>query len=184
MFDGVPSDQFHQFIAAATAAAAGTASELQPPPAPAPPPPFPLHLSSSTFPNFDLYPSTSLGGSGEGSGAAAAHQAFQVPHLLHHPLHPHKDDQDKEESASVSIDLEPQKKRSMIDLIDPWSNDEVLALLRIRSSMENWFPDFTWEHVSRSLFPYIRFYVSLYLYISASTLRTSSSPPAFSLDIN
>ncbi|XP_021891239.1 trihelix transcription factor GTL2-like [Carica papaya] len=31
----------------------------------------------------------------------------------------------------------------------PWSSDEVLALLRIRSSMENWFPEFSWEHVSR-----------------------------------
>lgn len=30
-----------------------------------------------------------------------------------------------------------------------WSNDEILALLRIRSSLENnWFPEFTWEHVS------------------------------------
>ncbi|KAL0380100.1 UNVERIFIED_CONTAM: Trihelix transcription factor GTL2 [Sesamum angustifolium] len=37
--------------------------------------------------------------------------------------------------------------------MDPssWSNDEVLALLRLRSSMEMWFPDFTWEHVSRKL---------------------------------
>ncbi|VFQ66303.1 unnamed protein product [Cuscuta campestris] len=33
----------------------------------------------------------------------------------------------------------------------PWSNDEVLALLKIRSNMEIWFPDFTWEHVSRKL---------------------------------
>ena len=32
---------------------------------------------------------------------------------------------------------------------EPWSNDEVLALLRIRSTMESWFPDFTWDHVSR-----------------------------------
>uniref|UniRef100_A0A7N0ZUJ0 Myb-like domain-containing protein n=1 Tax=Kalanchoe fedtschenkoi TaxID=63787 RepID=A0A7N0ZUJ0_KALFE len=34
-----------------------------------------------------------------------------------------------------------------------WSNEEVVALLRIRSSSEtSWFPpDFTWEHVSRKL---------------------------------
>ncbi|RVW96033.1 Trihelix transcription factor GTL2 [Vitis vinifera] len=149
MFDGVPSDQFHQFVAAAAAAAASsTTSQLQPPP---PSLSFPLHVSSSTFPSFDLYPS----GGGGGGGAAAAHQPLQVPHLLH-PLHhhssaPHKDDQDKEENALVSINLEPQKERSMLDLINPWSNDEVLALLRIRSSMENWYPDFTWEHVSRKL---------------------------------
>uniref|UniRef100_A0A803KPS3 Myb-like domain-containing protein n=1 Tax=Chenopodium quinoa TaxID=63459 RepID=A0A803KPS3_CHEQI len=32
----------------------------------------------------------------------------------------------------------------------PWSNDEMLALFRIRSSMDNtWFPDFIWENVSR-----------------------------------
>ncbi|XP_062084509.1 trihelix transcription factor GTL2 [Humulus lupulus] len=35
--------------------------------------------------------------------------------------------------------------------LQPWSEDEVLALLGIRSTMENWFPDFTWEHVSRKL---------------------------------
>lgn len=39
----------------------------------------------------------------------------------------------------------------------PWSNEELLALLRIGSNLENsgsgcWFPvDFTWEHVSRKL---------------------------------
>ncbi|TXG65901.1 hypothetical protein EZV62_007176 [Acer yangbiense] len=32
-----------------------------------------------------------------------------------------------------------------------WSNDEVLALLRIRSSLDNWFPESTWAHVSRKL---------------------------------
>lgn len=32
-----------------------------------------------------------------------------------------------------------------------WAGNEVLALFRIRSSMENWFPEFTWEHVSRKL---------------------------------
>ena len=153
MFDGVPSDQFHQFIAAAAAAAAAassTTSQLQSPPLS-----FPLHVSSSTFPSFDLYSSNSGGGGGGGQ------QHLQVPHLVH-PLHhhssssslapvPQKDDQDKEGSSLVSINLEGQRERSMLDLIDPWSNDEVVALLRIRSTMENWFPDFTWEHVSRSL---------------------------------
>ncbi|XP_019058837.1 PREDICTED: trihelix transcription factor GTL2 isoform X2 [Tarenaya hassleriana] len=33
----------------------------------------------------------------------------------------------------------------------PWSSDEVLALLRLRSTVENWFPGFTWEHISRKL---------------------------------
>ncbi|KAJ6974666.1 trihelix transcription factor GTL2-like [Populus alba x Populus x berolinensis] len=44
-----------------------------------------------------------------------------------------------------------ERERSMPELVNPWSNDEVLALLRIRSSMETWFPEFTWEHVSRKL---------------------------------
>lgn len=34
--------------------------------------------------------------------------------------------------------------------VQEWSTDETLTLLRIRSTMENnWFPDFTWDHVSR-----------------------------------
>ncbi|ESQ32299.1 hypothetical protein EUTSA_v10003841mg [Eutrema salsugineum] len=32
-----------------------------------------------------------------------------------------------------------------------WCSDEVLALLRFRSTVENWFPEFTWEHTSRKL---------------------------------
>ncbi|XP_075488267.1 trihelix transcription factor GTL2-like [Primulina tabacum] len=35
--------------------------------------------------------------------------------------------------------------------MDPWSADELLALLKVRSSMENWFPDMSWELVSRKL---------------------------------
>ncbi|CAN7125440.1 unnamed protein product [Brassica rapa subsp. narinosa] len=33
----------------------------------------------------------------------------------------------------------------------PWCSDEVLALLRFRSTVENWFPEFTWELTSRKL---------------------------------
>ncbi|KAL8166641.1 hypothetical protein V2J09_008140 [Rumex salicifolius] len=57
--------------------------------------------------------------------------------------------------------LAMERQRSMAeeeeaDLIDSsaavaWSHDELLALLRIRSALENWFPEFTWEHVSRKL---------------------------------
>lgn len=165
MFDGVPSDQFHQFIAAAAAAAAASST-----------PPLPLSfVSSSNFPTFDLYSGSGggcSGGGGGGGGGDGGQQPLQVqvPHqLLLHPLHHHssssasapkKDDHvEKEGKRMVSTNLEPQRERSMLDLIDPWSNDEVLALLSIRSSFENWFPDFTWEHVSRSLpslspFPY------------------------------
>ncbi|KAF8097950.1 hypothetical protein N665_0278s0012 [Sinapis alba] len=33
----------------------------------------------------------------------------------------------------------------------PWCSDEVLVLLRFRSTVENWFPEFTWELTSRKL---------------------------------
>ncbi|KAG2305531.1 hypothetical protein Bca4012_059577 [Brassica carinata] len=33
----------------------------------------------------------------------------------------------------------------------PWCGDEVLALLRFRSTVENWLPEFTWELTSRKL---------------------------------
>ncbi|CAK9181714.1 unnamed protein product [Ilex paraguariensis] len=125
MFDGVP-DQFHQFIASRTSLPIPFS--------------FPLHEAPPPFPSFDPYPS---------------HQRLQVqhPHLLHQLDHqsPPNKDADKEESASLPTNLQLERERSMPEPIDPWSNDEVLALLRIRSSMENWFPQFTWEHVSRKL---------------------------------
>ncbi|CAN1168037.1 Trihelix transcription factor GTL2 [Linum perenne] len=54
-------------------------------------------------------------------------------------IHHHQDKQLVEQAAPT------------IQQDSPWSNEEVLSLLRIRSSMElNWFPspEFTWEHVS------------------------------------
>ncbi|CAN1168036.1 Trihelix transcription factor GTL2 [Linum perenne] len=57
-------------------------------------------------------------------------------------IHHHQDKQLVEQAAPT------------IQQDSPWSNEEVLSLLRIRSSMElNWFPspEFTWEHVSRKL---------------------------------
>ncbi|KAA8544956.1 hypothetical protein F0562_019649 [Nyssa sinensis] len=127
MFDGVP-DQFHQFIASRTSLPLPLS--------------FPLHGSSPTFPSFDPYPSHH-------------HQILlQQPHLnlqqLHHQS-PTQKDEEKEEHSSLSTNLELERERSIPAPVDPWSNDEVLALLRIRSSMENWFPDFTWEYVSRKL---------------------------------
>lgn len=53
----------------------------------------------------------------------------------------------------VEQEHEEQRERSMLETTistDPeWSHNEILALLRIRSNIENWFSDFTWEHVSR-----------------------------------
>ncbi|XWS57664.1 hypothetical protein CRYUN_Cryun09bG0192800 [Craigia yunnanensis] len=133
MFDGVP-DQFHQFIASSAAAAKTTTLPL-------PLSISPIHnpASSNGFTSFDpLY----------------THQ----PHFLHpshHQHQPSQNNEEKEENTSlVGINMEIERDRSMAEPIDnhhPWSNDEVLVLLRIRSSMENWFPEFTWEHVSRKL---------------------------------
>ncbi|CAJ1976225.1 unnamed protein product [Sphenostylis stenocarpa] len=131
MFDGVP-DQFHQFITPRTSLPLHL--------------PFPLHASgtpNTTFPsNFDPY--------------NASHQLPLQPNNLLHPLHhqpsTHKDE-DKQENTTVPMNFEIQRdqRQQLPHLIDPWTNDEVLALLRIRSSMESWFPELTWEHVSRKL---------------------------------
>ncbi|XP_030534815.1 trihelix transcription factor GTL2 [Rhodamnia argentea] len=157
MFDGVP-DQFHQFIASSRASSLSLplsfplphASLPQSPPPPPPPP-----LASLSFPAFDLYP----------------------PHHLHHLQHPppphflqplhqppptQKDIAPGEiggENNLVPVNLGGVHQRDRSELAEAatvdddrqWTGDEVLALFRIRSSMENWFPEFTWEHVSRKL---------------------------------
>ncbi|XP_022720059.1 trihelix transcription factor GTL2-like [Durio zibethinus] len=148
MFDGVP-DQLQQFIASAAAARTRTHLPL--------PLSFPsLHnlASSNGFTPFDpLFTSNN----------SHHHQVppqLQQPHFLHPLHHQHqpcqKNNEEKDENTSlVGMNMEIERERSMadepIDTHQPWSNDEVLALLRIRSSMENWFPEFTWEHVSRKL---------------------------------
>ncbi|OMO55388.1 hypothetical protein CCACVL1_27266 [Corchorus capsularis] len=144
MFDGVP-DQFHQFIASSAAAATRATPTL----------PLPLsftshlHLaasnSSNGFTPFDPFPNS------------------QHHHFLH-PLHQtqkniDEEKQDNRTSLVVGMNMDIERERSMAPPPGvpihhhnhPWSNDEVLALLRIRSSMENWFPEFTWEHISRKL---------------------------------
>lgn len=83
------------------------------------------------------------------------HHLLQTNNNIIDLLHHQKDDEvvhhnNKEQVPNSEIELPDQNMVMMVD--NPWSNDEVLALLRIRSSMENcWlFPsDLTWEHVSR-----------------------------------
>ncbi|OMO96392.1 hypothetical protein COLO4_15302 [Corchorus olitorius] len=147
MFDGVP-DQFHQFIASSAAAATRATPTL----------PLPLsftshlHLaaanSSNGFTPFDPFPTSN------------SHH-----HHFLHPLHQTQKNIDEEKqqdnrTSLVGMNMEIiERERSMAPPPEvpihhhnhPWSNDEVLALLRIRSSMENWFPEFTWEHISRKL---------------------------------
>ncbi|RDX78873.1 Trihelix transcription factor GTL2, partial [Mucuna pruriens] len=132
MFDGVP-DQFHQFITPRTSLPLHL--------------PFPLHASgtpNTTFhTNFDPY------------NPSHHHHHHQLPSLQpNHLLHPlHHKDEEKEENSTVPMNFEIQRdqRQQLPELVDPWTNDEVLALLRIRSSMESWFPELTWEHVSRKL---------------------------------
>ncbi|KAE8684181.1 NIMA-related serine/threonine kinase 1 isoform 1 [Hibiscus syriacus] len=145
MFDGVPvPDQFHQFIGGgasrttARTAATVTATLLLP----------------LSFTSFDpLFTSSSN-----------SHH-HQPPQLLQ-SLHQQKNNEDDNTSlVAMNMEINERDQRSMAEQIDhhhrqqeqhhyqhqPWSNDEVLALLRVRSSMEPWFPEFTWEHVSRKL---------------------------------
>ncbi|KAK1400948.1 Trihelix transcription factor GTL2 [Heracleum sosnowskyi] len=127
---GVPQEQFHQLIASSR-----TLSSLPNNPLPfstSSPHPFPI--------NFDAYPSSSPPSQ---SHNHLLHQLHQPPLLL-----PNKeDDNDAHNKVQETSTIHLQ---GVEHLMDPWSNDEVLSLLRIRSSMDNWFPDFTWEHVSRN----------------------------------
>ncbi|KAK6915438.1 Myb/SANT-like DNA-binding domain 4 [Dillenia turbinata] len=152
MFDGVPPEQlFHQFIASRTTSLPlplnfslhGSSPQPQPPP-PQPPPPPPPTTATTIFQGFDPF--------------SSSHQTLQPISFSLHQLHQHttptlKDHEDKgiKSNNFVSTNLELDRERSIQGNIDPWSSDEALALLRIRSSMENWYPDFTWEHVSRKL---------------------------------
>ncbi|XP_041017441.1 trihelix transcription factor GTL2-like [Juglans microcarpa x Juglans regia] len=144
MFDGVP-DQFHHFIASSR-----TTLPL--------PLSFPLHAAAAsnpsqniTFPPYDHYEPPPPN-SHHHQAALALHPTLLQP--LHHQSPTHKDHEEKEENNLVSVNLDIERERSIQvqQPIDPaWTNEEVIALLRIRSSMENWFPEFTWEHVSRKL---------------------------------
>lgn len=75
----------------------------------------------------------------------------QPPPNLLHPLLL-KDEQLKQEENSINLEINERERQlgeHEPELIDSWTNDEVLALLKIRSSMDTWFPELTWEHVSR-----------------------------------
>lgn len=127
---GVPQEQFHQLIASSR-----TLSSLPINPLPfstSSPHPFPI--------NFDAYPSSS----------PPPPQSHHLLHQLHQPplLLPNKEDDNDTHNKVQETTIHLQ---GVEHIMDPWSNDEVLSLLRIRSSMDNWFPDFTWEHVSRKM---------------------------------
>lgn len=147
MFEGAP-DQFHQFVASRT-------STL---PLPLSFPSVVFQGSSNTtttttnFSSFDPYSATNP------THHVPPHQVLQ-PNFLHQlhqassPPNKHDHHHKEESSNSMAMNFEIDRQRSIIrppDSALPWSNDELLALLRIRSSLENWPPELiTWEHVSR-----------------------------------
>ncbi|KAI5676729.1 hypothetical protein M9H77_07679 [Catharanthus roseus] len=137
MFDGgVPADQFHQFIASRSS--------------------IPLPLSfphnhhgvtivSSSPPPPPITTTTFAGGCFESYPEGFFPPPPPPPHCHHHNPVAATAVNKVEEVVMVK----EEGNRSVVSVsdgsVEEWSNDEVLALLRIRS----WFPDFTWEHVSR-----------------------------------
>ncbi|GAB2287415.1 hypothetical protein Dimus_021792 [Dionaea muscipula] len=122
-----------------------------PPPPPPPPPHHHHHHHHQQALALHRIHEPAAGGGGGGGGGLLLQQ-----HKDHH--------EDKEQSGLLSTGLvmmqqhlpaaDHREKGRLLsgESIDPWSNEEALALLRIRSNMDNsWFPDFTWDHVSRKL---------------------------------
>ena len=155
MFEGGSvSEQLHQFLTPRTTPPPPNSNSL-----PLIPLNFALHSPNFNFHPFDSYNATST--------AHHHHQIHLPHHLLHHQSpNPHGDDKNDVKttttaagsSLQVGVDLEVGRENSRSILMedhhiihhDQWSNDELLALLRIRSNIENCFPESTWEHVSRS----------------------------------
>ncbi|XP_023771582.1 trihelix transcription factor GTL2 [Lactuca sativa] len=125
MFDGVPLEQFRQFISTPSSRIPTNSSLIQTTPISTP--------ANLNFLSFDplLFTPT--------LPTPHHHQSlFQSQHFLRTPTRDHYND------TEGKVDQE-------IDINDSWSNDEVIQLLRIKSSSENWFRDLTWDHVSRKL---------------------------------
>ncbi|KMT13411.1 hypothetical protein BVRB_4g083670 [Beta vulgaris subsp. vulgaris] len=162
MFDGM-TDQFYQFLAAGAGATTSTRTRTTPTTSStnsviaASSLPFSLHHS-----NFATY-------------SSPPQPTFDASfHLLHHHSQFLSRNEVKEEITTTtttttttlnnhpptsiilpltSLHHDNNLTRTSLMLPEiPWSNDEMLALFRIRSSMDNsWFPDFIWENVSRKL---------------------------------
>ncbi|KFK26563.1 hypothetical protein AALP_AA8G265100 [Arabis alpina] len=125
MFDGGVPEQIHRFI-------------TSPPPPPPLPPHQPAAERSLPFP--------------------VSYTSFNTNHHMlnldsrkiihHHHFHHHHDIKD---GGATSEWLVHTDHRDGDNHHHPWCSDEVLALLGFRSTVENWFPEFTWEHTSRKL---------------------------------
>ncbi|KAI3829248.1 hypothetical protein L1987_03366 [Smallanthus sonchifolius] len=123
MFDGVPPEHFHRFISTPSSRIPPNSSLIQTVP------PVTTSTTDLNFLSFDplLFPPLHT-----------HHQQtlFQSNHFVQTPTH-----NQYEGKVDQEIDINHES----------WSNDEVIQLLRIKSSQENWFKDLTWDHVSRKL---------------------------------
>ncbi|KAK9068318.1 hypothetical protein SSX86_012429 [Deinandra increscens subsp. villosa] len=138
MFDGVPAgEHFHRFISTPSSRIIppnNNSSIIQTPPI----------ISASTnlnFLSFDplLFPPLHTHHN--------QHTLFQSNHFVRTPS---RDDQYMNDTHHEAAKVD-QEIDLGLDINEPWSNDEVIQLLRIKSSSENWFKDLTWDHVSRKL---------------------------------
>ncbi|KAJ4888027.1 Trihelix transcription factor GTL2 [Raphanus sativus] len=125
MFDGGVPEQIQQFIAS---------------PQPPPPPHQPATESSLPFPvSFASF----------NSNHQAQHMlSLDSRKIIHHHHHDIKDGGVTSQWIGHT-DHDGEDHRLFHH--HPWCSDEVLALLRFRSTVENWFPEFTWELTSRKL---------------------------------
>ncbi|KAI4298084.1 hypothetical protein MLD38_040466 [Melastoma candidum] len=146
MFDGT-ADQFHRLIASRTEASSPSPLQLPLPfthRASTAPPSTTNTIATTIFPGFDLY----LTPPQLQHRLDIQQPISQFLHQLHHhQLHPTTPEEKVGEDELVCI--KPQTRGTEDHRL--WNNDEVLALFRTRSSIENWFPEVAWEHVSRKL---------------------------------
>ncbi|CAH8359503.1 unnamed protein product [Eruca vesicaria subsp. sativa] len=128
MFDGGVPEQIHHFIAS-----------------PQPPPPLPPHQPATERSLPFPVSFASLHSNHQSQHISSLHSPKIIHHHYHHGI---KDDGVTSEWIDHT-DHDGENHRHFHH--HPWCSDEVLALLRFRSTVENWFPEFTWELTSRKL---------------------------------
>ncbi|KAI7735341.1 hypothetical protein M8C21_029758 [Ambrosia artemisiifolia] len=137
MFDGVPVEHFQRFISTPSSTIPPNSSLIQ----------TQQPISTSTnlnhhFLSFDpiLFPPLHT----------HHHHHHQTLYQSNHFVRaPPTHDQYMNDSSQGKVDEEIDLGLDVVN--EAWSNDEVIQLLRIKSSSENWFKDLTWDHVSRKL---------------------------------
>ncbi|KAJ4967704.1 hypothetical protein NE237_014405 [Protea cynaroides] len=141
MFNGIP-DQFYQFIDSRTALTLPLPLSL------------PLHVSPPCFSSLDLPPSHPQQ---QQQLIFQSHHPFPHHHQLHQQSPTVEDEKEKEQEEEREVvgrsmelihglNLKPTSQ-----IADPWMEEEILALWRVRSSIQSGFTDFLWEHISRKL---------------------------------